>query len=159
MSLEELIAMVEAGTVSRAWVDDGGVGGYLAIGPLVSPFFTSVSETQLPEVVQQLRGSGIFIDTTWEVRRLRELAAAAQTRGRYYGLDGGDVRTYAQRLAVLQPESAEATSLLRKVGEHMAWDATAALDEGPEGRAAELVRECLALVPDHPRCLAVPLDS
>jgi len=159
MDLQELRTRVDAGTVTSTWVDDGGVGGYLAIGPLVSPFFTSVTETGLPEVVQELRSAGVFVDTSWEVRRLRELAAAAQTRSRYYGLEGGDVRTYALRLAALQPESAEAMSLLRKVGEHMAWDAEAAQQEGPEGRAAELVRECLELVPEHPRCLAVPLDS
>jgi hypothetical protein len=141
------------------WVDDGGVGGYLAVGPLVSPFFARVTEAQLPEVVRELRDEGIFVDVSWEVRRLRELATAAQASSRYYGLEGGDVRTHALRLGALLPESAEARSLLLKVGEHMAWDAEVALQEGPEGRAAELVRQCLALVPDHPRCLAVPNDS
>jgi hypothetical protein len=65
------------------------------------------------------------------------------------------VRTYAERLAVLQPGSGQAESLLLKVGERMAWDAEVALEEGGEGRAAALVQECLRLVPDHPRCLAV----
>jgi serine/threonine-protein kinase len=159
LDVSALRASVATGTVSRMWVDDGGVGGYLAVGPLVSPFFARVTEAQLPEVVRELRDEGIFVDVSWEVRRLRELATAAQASSRYYGLEGGDVRTHALRLGALLPESAEARSLLLKVGEHMAWDAEVALQEGPEGRAAELVRQCLALVPDHPRCLAVPNDS
>ena len=150
---------VADGAVSRAWIDDGGVGGYLAMGPLASPFLVTVGETDLPEVVGELRAAGVYVDASWEVRRLRALAGAAQERSRYYDLEGGDVRTYAQRLALLQPESREAESLLLKVGERMAWDAEAALEEGTEGRAAELVRQCLALVPEHPRCLALTPGS
>ena len=159
IDLPTLRASVADGAVSRAWIDDGGVGGYLAVGPLVSPFFVSVPETELVAVVAELRDSGLYVDTTWEVRRLRALATAAQASARYYGLDGGDVRTYAQRLALIQPESQEARSLLLKVGERMAWDAAAALEDGPEGRAAELVQACLALVPDHPSCREIPLGS
>jgi hypothetical protein len=81
----------------------------------------------------------------------------AQALMRYYGLEGGDVRTYALRLAALQPDSPEAASLLLKVAERMAWDAEAALENGPTGRAEEIVRDCLALVPNHPRCEAVPI--
>jgi len=152
-----LASHVASQTVNTAWLDDGGVGGYLAIGPLVSPFFTPVPESDLLRTVTELRDAGIYVDTSWEVRRLREMATAAQATSRYYGLAGGDVLTYAQRLAALQPDSPEAASLLLKVGEHMAWDAEAAQADGPPGRAEELVRECLALVPDHPRCQAVPL--
>jgi serine/threonine-protein kinase len=159
MDIPMLRASVADASVDRAWIDDGGVGGYLAMGPLVSPFFVPVGEAQLVEVVNELRGAGVYVDTSWEVRRLRTLAAEAQARSRYYGLEGGDVRTYAQRLAQLQPESPEAESLLLKVGERMAWDAEIALEEGPEGRSAELARACLALVPDHPRCLALPFGS
>jgi hypothetical protein len=65
------------------------------------------------------------------------------------------VKSYALRLADLVPESAEATSLLLKVGERMAWDAEAARVDGPPDRAQELVSQCLELVPDHPRCLEV----
>ena len=148
---------LSAGTVNEAWLDDGGLGGYLAVGPLVSPFFTAVAEGDLPAMVGLVREAGVFVDTSWEVRRLRELAVSAQTLSRYYGLEGGDVRTYALRLAALQPDSQEAESLLLKVGERMAWDAEAALQDGPAGRAEELVRECLALVPNHPRCQTVPL--
>jgi hypothetical protein len=158
IDLPTLRASVAAGTVTRTWVDDGGVGGYLAVGPLISPFFSSVGEAQLPEVVAELRESGLYVDTSWEARRLLELAAAAQARARYYGLEGGDVRTYAQRLAALRPGSGEARSLLLKVGERMAWDAEAALVEGPQGRAAQLVQECLRLVHDHPRCLSVSAE-
>ncbi|MGE0160178.1 MAG: serine/threonine-protein kinase [Gemmatimonadales bacterium] len=146
---------VAAGSVTQAWLDDGGVGGYLAVGPLVSPFFTSVPEADLPATVTELRNAGISVDTSWEVRRLRDLAAGAQAATRYYGLDGGDVRTYALRLAALQPDSPEARSLLLKVGERMAWDAEAARVDGPAGRAEELVRQCLEIVPDHPRCRSV----
>jgi hypothetical protein len=159
LDLQALRASAASGTVVRAWLDDGGVGGYLAIGPLVSPFFVGAPEAQIPEVVQELRDAGVFVDTSWEVRRLRELAIAAQARSRYYGIDGGDVRTYALRLAGLQPESREAESLLLKVGERLAWDAAAALEEGSEERAEELVQECLELVPEHARCLALSLDS
>jgi len=159
MDIQALGASAAAGSVERAWLDDGGVGGYLAVGPLVSPFFVSAPETQLPELVQELRNADVFVDTSWEVRRLRELAVAAQARSRYYGIEGGDVRTYALRLAGLQPESREAESLLLKVGERLAWDAEAALEEGSDGRAEELLQECLELVPDHPRCLALPLGS
>ncbi len=152
-----LQAQAASGAVTRAWLDDGGLGGYLAIGPLVSPFFASIPEGELPERVGQLRDAGVYVDTSWEVQRLRELAMGAQAQMRYYGLEGGDVRTYALRLAALQPDSPEARSLLMKVGERMAWDAEAALADGPAGRAEELVRDCLALVPDHPRCQAVPI--
>jgi hypothetical protein len=55
----------------------------------------------------------------------------------------------------MEPDSPEAAALLRKVGEHMAWDAEAALVDGPPERASELVQECLELVPDHPRCTEV----
>ena len=159
MDMQAFRTSVASGAVLRTWLDDGGVGGYLALGPLVSPFFVSAPEAQIPEIVQELREAGVFVDTSWEVRRLRELAAAAQARSRYYGIDGGDVRTYALRLAGLQPESREAESLLLKVGERLAWDAAAALEEGSEARAGELVQECLELVPEHPRCLSLPLDS
>lgn len=159
MDLEALRASVRAGSVVRMWSDDGGLGGYLSIGPVVSPFFVRVRQTDLPRVVQELRAAGVYIDTSWEARRLRALAEEAQARSRYYGLDGGDVRSYALQMAEIQPGSREAASLLLKVGERLAWDAEAALAEGPSGRAEELVRQCLAIVPDHPRCRAVPLGS
>jgi hypothetical protein len=44
---------------------------------------------------------------------------------------------------------------LLKVGERMAWDAEAALQDGSDEEAEELLTGCLDLVPDHPRCLAV----
>jgi serine/threonine-protein kinase len=148
---------VAAGAVNEAWLDDGGLGGYLSIGPLVSPFYTAVAESDLPVTIAEMREAGVFVDTGWEVNRLRALAVNAQALSRYYGLEGGDVRTYALRLAALQPDSREAESLLLKVGERMAWDAEAALVDGPTGRAEELVQECLQLVPNHPRCQTVPL--
>jgi hypothetical protein len=153
-----LQAQLAAGLVNEAWLDDGGVGGYLAIGPLVSPFFMPVAEGDMPTTVAGLRQAGVFVDTSWEVQRLKELAAGAQAASRYYGLEGGDVRTYALRLAALQPDSREAESLLLKVGERMAWDAEVALAEGPSGRAEQLVAECLEMVPSHARCQAVSLD-
>ena len=67
------------------------------------------------------------------------------------------MQSYALRLAAVEPESAEARSLLLKVGERMAWDASAALEEGSADSAAGLVGQCLDLVPDHPRCVAVSL--
>jgi len=157
LDIAALQARLANGTVSEAWLDDGGVGGYLAIGPLVSPFFTPVAEGDLLDAVADVRAAGVFVDTSFETRRLRELAVGAQANSRYYGLEGGDVLTYAQRLAALQPDSPEAESLILKVAERMSWDAEAALTDGPPGRAEQLVRECLALVPNHPRCQAVPL--
>jgi hypothetical protein len=146
---------VASGSVTQAWLDDGGVGGYLAVGPLVSPFFTPVGESELPATVTELREAGVAVDTSFELRRLRELAAGAQASTRYYGVAGAGVRTFALRLAALQPDSPEARSLLLKVAERMAWDAEVALVEGPAGRAEELVRQCLEVVPDHARCQAV----
>jgi len=159
VDLPSVRASVQAGRVMRMWADDGGLGGYLGIGPLVSPFFVSVGESDLPGVLGEFRDAGVYVDTSWEVRRLRVLAQEAQSRARYYGLEGGDVRTYALRLAAIQPDSREAESFLLKVAERLAWDAEVALAEGPTGRAQELVGECLELVPSHPRCLAVPLGS
>jgi aminoglycoside phosphotransferase (APT) family kinase protein len=159
LDAQSLRERVAAGAVTQTWLDDGGVGGYLAVGPLVSPFFMPVSESDLPAAVGELRDAGIYVDTGWEVRRLRELAAGAQAATRYYGLEGGDVRTYALRLAALQPDSREAASLLLKVGERMAWDAEVAMAEGPSGRAEELIRQCLELVPAHPRCQSVTLPN
>jgi hypothetical protein len=148
-----------AGSVREVWLDDGGVGGYLAVGPLVSPFFTTVQESELPATVSELRSEGVTVDTSWEVRRLLDLAAEAQARTRYYGVPGADVRTFALRIAALQPDSREARSLLLKVGERMAWDAQLAVTEGPTGRAEELVRQCLELLPEHTRCRSVALPD
>jgi hypothetical protein len=159
LDVPTLRSLVQDGSVMRMWADDGGLGGYMSIGPLVSPFFVGANEGELPGLVQELRDAGVFVDATWEIRRLRALARDAQARSRYYGIAGGDVRSYAERLAALQPDSPEAASLLLKVGERLAWDAEVALTEGPSGRAQELVEECLELVPSHPRCVAVPLGS
>jgi hypothetical protein len=41
----------------------------------------------------------------------------------------------------------------------MAWDAEGAIAEGPSGRAQQLVRQCLELVPDHTRCRSVALPK
>jgi len=126
-----------------------------ALASMTMPFFVPIPDTEMVGVVNRLRAEGVAVDVAWEARRLTDLATAAQARNQYFGMDGGDVRTYALRLAELVPGSPEATSLLLKVGERMAWDAEAALEDGPPERADQLVRECLALVPDHPRCLAV----
>jgi hypothetical protein len=158
IDLASLNASVQSGVVGRTWIDEGGLGGYLELGPLVSPFFVRVQENEIPQAVEQLRGQGIFVDAAWEVQRIRGLVRRAQERAQYYGIAGGDVQTYALRLAAVEPESGEARSLLLKVGERMAWDAEAALDEGSADRAGELVGDCLELVPDHPRCLTVSVE-
>ena len=95
------------------------------------------------------------MDTSWEVARLIGMAAEAQSQMRYFGRPGEDVRSFAQRARALEPESAEVRSLLLKVAERMAWDAEAALEGDSPEEAQALVRECLALVPDHPGCLAL----
>ena len=155
MDLATLRSSVQADRVHRMWIDEGGVGGYLRLGPLVSPFFTRVPEGEIPETVAELREAGVFVDASWEVERLRDLVSQAQARSQYYGIAGGDVRSYALRLAAVEPESVEARSLLLKVGERLAWDAEAALADGSSAQAGELVRECLELVPEQPRCLEV----
>jgi len=157
----QLQAHVERGAISRIYLTDGGLEGGLEIAPIEGleelrmPFFVSVGEGDVPETVQELRSRGVDVDVSWEVRRLTQAAVEAQSNGRYYGLDGGDVRSYALRLAELAPESPVAASLLFKVGERMAWDADAALQEGEAEGAAELVERCLDLVADQPRCLSV----
>ena len=51
-----LQASLAGGAVDRMWIDDGGVGGYLAVGPelgpvlpLMSPFFMSVPTSEIPQ--------------------------------------------------------------------------------------------------------------
>jgi len=158
IDLEAVRSFAQSGVVDRTWIDEGGMGGYLKLGPLVSPFYLRLPESDIPQTVLELREAGIFVDTSWEVERVRALVAGAQARAQYYGIAGGDVQTYALRLAAVEPGSGEARSLLLKVGERMAWDAEAALQEGSGDRAGELVRECLGLVPDHPRCLAASVE-
>jgi len=158
MDMAGLQDAVRRRVVDRTWIDEGGVGGYLKLGPLVSPFFVRVPESEIPQTVESLRDAGVFVDASWEVQRIRDLVAQAQSRTRYYGVAGGDVQSYAQRLAAIEPGSGEARSLLLKVGEHMAWDAEAALSDGSPDRANELVGDCLRLIPDHPRCTTVSAE-
>ena len=159
LDADTLVARARAGNIPSVWFNEGGVEGGIQLIPVAAlaelrmPFTTIVPEGERAALVQRLRETGAGVDVSWEIRRLRDLAVDAQNRGRYFGFDGGDVRTYAIRLAELEPESGEAAALLRKVGERMAWDAEAALVDGPPERASELISECLELVPDHPRCL------
>jgi len=152
---------IERGSITGVWLTEERMEGGIQVVPiealqaLLTPFNVPVLEGEVVGMVERLRAAGIPIDVSWEVRRLTDLAVAAQRRGRYFGLEGGDVASYALRLAALEPESQEAASLLRKVGERMAWDADLALRDGPPERAEDLVRRCLALVPEHPRCLEV----
>ncbi len=159
LDTETLVARAQAGSVPGVWFNEAGVEGGVQLLPVAAladlqmPFTTVVPESERAALVQQLRETGALVDVSWEIRRLRDLAVEAQNRGRYFDLDGGDVRTYALRLAELDPGSQDAVALLRKVGERMAWDAEVARADGPPERAAELISGCLALVPDHPRCL------
>jgi hypothetical protein len=159
LDVDALVSQARAGAVPAVWLADGGMEGGIRIVPLdaaselVMPFYTHIEDGELADAVSRLREAGATVDVSWEASRLTSMALEAQSHNRYFGLEGGDVRTYAQRLAQLVPDSPEAASLLLKVGERMAWDAEAALAEGPPERARELVRECLSLVPHHPRCL------
>lgn len=159
LDTEALLERTRAGNIPNVWFTETGVEGGIQLIPVAAldalqmPFTAAVPESERAPLVQQLRDAGAEVDISWEIRRLRDLAVAAQNRGRYFDSDGSDVRTYALRLAELEPGSQDAVALLRKVGERMAWDAEAALTEGPPERAAELISGCLALVPDHPRCL------
>jgi serine/threonine-protein kinase len=155
MTLDELRARAASGRVSEVRLTPEGVEGALAFGPLPAPFSVPLSPGETPEVAEELRESGLEVDASGEVSRLIREAAEAQARMLYFGEPGRDVRTYAQRALALDPDSDAAHSLLLKVGERMAWDADAALREGEADTASRLLEECLSLVPDHPRCLAV----
>ncbi len=144
-----------AGGLASARLAPDGVRGSLRLGPVTVPFKVPLPEAAMATTVADLRGAGVELDTSWEAARIVGLAAEAQAAGRYFGRDGEDVKSYAQRLAALDPASAEAKSLLLKVAERMAWDADAAQQEGETERAQELKQACLALVPAHPRCAAV----
>jgi serine/threonine protein kinase len=161
LDLDGLMAQVSRSAVSAVWLTDGGVEGGIQVVPIAAaanvlmPFFATVQENEVTDVVRRLEAAGVAVDVSWEARRLTGLATAAQKANRYFGLEGGDVKSYALRLGELVPDSPEAASLLLKVGERMAWDAEAAVSDGPPELASQLISECLALVPDHPRCLEV----
>jgi serine/threonine-protein kinase len=161
LDVDGLMAAVRSGKVSAVWFNDEGVEGGLQLVPLAAaanalvPFAVAVPEGERADLATTLREEGVAVDTSWEARRLLDLAEAAQSSNRYYGLDGGDVRSYALRLAEVEPESMDAPALLRKVAEHMAWDAEGAIAEGTPDVAADLLERCLDLVPGHPRCREV----
>ena len=154
LELADLQARAAVGGVSGVRLTAEGMEGRLPMGPLAVPFTVPVSAQDVPRAVADLRSAGLDVDTSWEVARLIGMAASAQSETRYFGRDGDDVRSYAQRVATLEPESAEARSLLLKVAERMAWDAAAARQDGSPDVADELVQECLSLVPDHAGCTA-----
>jgi protein kinase-like protein/PEGA domain-containing protein len=161
LDVDGLVAQASRGMVTSVWLTEGGIEGGIQVAPIpaaanaLMPFFATVPENAVTDVVRRLETAGVAVDVSWEVRRLTDLAATAQKANRYFGLEGGDVKSYALRLGELVPDSPEAASLLLKVGERMAWDAEAAVSDGPPELASQLISECLALVPDHPRCLEV----
>lgn len=161
LDLDGLTALAERGSVTRAWVTDGGIEGGVQVVPvaaaasLLTPFFAPVDESEIPDAVRRLEAAGVAVDIEWEVHRLTELAADAQVNGRYFGIEGADVASFALRLRELTPDSPTAESLLLKVGERMAWDAAAAIQDGPPEQAAELISACLELIPGHARCTEV----
>jgi len=143
-----------SGSIRVARLAPDGIRGSLSLGPVAAPFKLPLSEDEMAATVADLRAAGVEVDTSWEVARIVGLAKEAQAAGRYFGREGEDVQSLAKRIAALEPESAEAKSLLFKVAERMAWDADAALQDGDPGRAQQLFQACLALVPAHPRCTA-----
>ncbi|HSW30640.1 MAG TPA: serine/threonine-protein kinase [Longimicrobiales bacterium] len=143
-----------SGGIASARLAPDGVRGRLRLGPVPAPFKVPLPEAEMAATVAELRSAGVELDTSWEVARLVGLAQEAQAAGRYFGRDGEDVQSHAQRLAALEPGNPEARSLLLKVAERMAWDADAALQDGEADRARQLREACLALVPAHPRCAA-----
>ena len=159
LDLAGLQARAAEGGVTGVRVTAEGMEGRLPIGPVPVPFHVQVGEQDVPAAVAQLRSAGLEVDTSWEVARLIGMAASAQSETRYFGRDGDDVRSYAERVAMLEPESEEAKSLLLKVAERMAWDAEAARHDGTPDVADGLVRECLSLVPGHVGCMAADRDN
>jgi len=156
-----LVSMVLADKVSGVWITETGAEGGVQVVPVAAladvqaPFFVPLDEEDVPAFVGRLRDAGAFVDVSWETRRLLDMAVTAQADKRYFGVEGNDVRSYALRLAQLVPDSQEASSLLLKVGERMAWDAAAAQADGSSADARGLIEDCLTLVPAHPRCIEV----
>jgi serine/threonine-protein kinase len=145
-----------AGDIASARLTQAGLEGRLARGALPPLAFRSdVAQGERLAVVERLRAAGTPVDASWEVDRLVERAAMAQSELRYFGSPEADVRSYAEQAAAFDPGSAAAQSLLLKVAERMAWDAEAAAEEGAGERARELAADCLTLVPEHARCRAV----
>ena len=156
LELSDLRSRAAGGEVTRVRVAPGGIEGRLSVlGFLPGPFRVSVGDPELPGALAELRRAGVEVDATWALDRLLQDAVQAQSAMRYFGSDGDDVRGYAERMTALEPGSPEARSLILKVAERMAWDAEAAFQAGAAGVAQNLLRECLALVPNHPRCEAV----
>jgi hypothetical protein len=151
----ELGELARAGRVASARLAEDGIEGRLGGGPLPAvPFRAPLEEAAVAQTIVEMRAAGVDVDASREVGRLIARAATAQSSAHYYGYDGDDVRGYAERAAALDPESAEARSLLKKVAERLSWDTEAALSAGDTERARELAQQCLTIVPDHPRCLA-----
>jgi len=161
LDTDGLLSMVSSGSVADVWITEAGAEGGVQLLPVAAladvrtPFLVPLEESEISSFVERLREAGASVDVSWEVRRLTDLAVSAQSDNRYFGSDGADVQSYAVRLAELVPESQEAAALLLKVGERMAWDAAAARADGSPADARELIDDCLALVPQHPRCIEV----
>lgn len=154
LDVDGLMAKAASGSVSSAFLTETGIQGNLSLGPMPLPYTVPIAESDMAQTVSNLRAAGLNVNTSYEVARLLGLAAEAQAGTRYFGAEGTDVRSYAERLAALEPESQEARSLFLKVAERMAWEAEAALQDGSPETAEQLVQECLALVPGHPNCTA-----
>lgn len=155
LALADLEARAADGSVTEVRLTSESLEGHLTIAGIPAPFSVPVREDDAPGVVKGLRGTGLEVNTAWEVARLVRLAQEAQAQMRYFDRPGMDVRSYALRARTLDPGSPEARSLLLKVAERMAWDAEAALQDGSPEAAQELVQGCLSLVPDHPGCQAM----
>lgn len=152
LDLAELQARAEAGDVTGVRLGPEGLEGELQVAFVPAPVRVPLSGEERTDAVERLRAAGVGVDTSWEVARLVRQAAEAQSHRRYFGEGGETVKAYAERVAALEPDSPEARSLLLKVAERMAWDAEAALEDGAPETARELIRECLEVVPEHPRC-------
>ena len=141
-----------AGSVRTVHLTENGLDGTLsALGVAPAPFHVALTGDPAP-TVEQLRAAGVTVDTSWEVARLIQAAAGAQSAGRYFDAGADDVRSYALRVAALDPGNPAARSLLRKVAEHLAWDADVARRGGATAEATRLLGACLELVPGHPGC-------
>ena len=154
LDLESLRERAGSGSVTSAFVVEAGIQGNLSLGRLPLPYQVEVGEDEIAAAVSDLRASGLTVNTAYEVARLVGLAAEAQAATRYFGAQGTDVQSYAGRIAALEPESAEASSLFLKVAERMAWEAEAAVQDGSPDTAQQLIEECLAMAPGHPSCTA-----
>ena len=78
LALADLEARAADGSVTEVRLTSESLQGHLTIAGIPAPFSVPVSEDDAPGVVKGLRGTGLEVNTAWEVARLVRLAQEAQ---------------------------------------------------------------------------------